>query len=471
MNPTAEPKPNAPLDKTTAVEEKGHSGTTIFAGIITGEEYNANLTGVRGNKIYEIMRRSDSTVRQALQIVKLPIQTTNWGVAPHVEDDGEITTKAQEVADFVKEQLFNKINWDQFVKEALTCFDFGFSVFEKVYQPVTYKGKTYIGFEKIASRKQVSIVKWETDDGEAGVTQQVSGKAEPIPRVKLAVFTYDLEGENWEGMSLLRPIYKDWDIKDKLTIVNAMALEKQGMGVPTVRERDEKTASPEDQAEAERALANMRANESAFMKIPNTMIVEFLDMKGNTTKEIIPTLIYHDGRIMAGILARFMELGGAAGTGAQGLSADLSSIFMKAEEAFAKQFASTVNEDIIKQLCDLNFSNMESIGYPKLNFGSIGDDDTVALAESLNKLGSTGFITPDPDLEDNLRTRFRLPEMSKEMRDHYEKDIKEGGLPEKKTAEIVQAARERLNATNDPSEAVKTAREIRDLYIEQLNGV
>lgn len=471
MNPTQEPKPNAPLDKSTAVEEMGHSGTTIFAGIITGVEYNTNLTGIRGNKIYEIMRRSDSTVRQALQIVKLPIQATSWAIEPHRDENGDISTKAQEVADFVREQLFNKNNWDQFVKEALTCFDFGFSVFEKVYDPTTFNGKTYIGLKKIASRKQVSIAKWETKDGEAGVTQQVSGKAESIPRVKLAVFTYDLEGENWEGMSLLRPIYKDWDIKDKLTIVNAMALEKQGMGVPTVRERDDQTASPGDQAEAERALSNMRANESAFLKIPKTMLVEFLDMKGNTTKEIIPTLVYHDGRIMSGILARFMELGGAAGTGSNSLSTDLSSIFMKAEETFARQFASTVNEDIIKQLCDLNFSNMDSIGYPKLNFGSIGDDDTVALANSLNQLGTAGFITPDPDVEDNLRTRLRLPEMSKEMRDSYEKDIKDGGLPDTKTAEVVKAARKRLTATSDPAEAVKAAREIRDLFIEQLNGV
>lgn len=470
MNPTAEPKPNEPLDKTTAIEEKGYSGTTIFAGIITGEEYNSSLTGVRGNKIYEIMRRSDSTVRQALQIVKLPVQSTTWDIEAHRDDEGDVNDQSQLVADFVKDQLFNKINWEQFKKEALTCFDFGFSVFEKVYGPVQFRGKTMIGLDKLASRKQVSVVRWETPEAEAGITQQVSGKSVGIPRNKLAVFTHDLEGENWEGMSLLRSIYKDWDIKDKLTIVNAMALEKQGMGVPTVRERDGETANPEDQAEAERVLSNYRANEAAFMKIPKTMMVEFLDMKGNTTKEIIPTLTYHDGRIMAGILARFMELGGASGSGAQSLSADLSSIFMKAEETFAKQFAAQIFEDIIKQLCDLNFSNMESIGYPKLVFGAIGDDDTVALANSLNQLGATGFITPDADIEENLRSRFRLPEMSKELRDNYDKEIKDGGLSEKKTEEIVKAAQKKLTATHDPIEAVKAAREIRDLFIEQLNG-
>lgn len=470
MNPT-DPKPNAPVDKTTATEEKGLSGTTIFAGIITGEEYNANLTGVKGNKIYEIMRRSDSTVRQALQIVKLPIQSTTWDVEAFRDKEGNVSDKAQLVADFVKSQVLEKINFDQFTKEALNCFDFGFSLFEKVYEPVKWNGQTYIGLQKLATRKQVSIIRWETPDHEAGVTQQVSGKTVGIPRNKFILFTYDLEGENYEGISLLRSIYKDWDIKDKLTLVNAMALEKHGMGVPTTRERDNETASPEDQAEAERVLSNYRANESAFMKIPKTMLVEFLDMKGNTTKEIIPTLNYHDGRIMAGVLARFMELGGSAGTGSQSLSTDLSSIFMKAEETFAKQFTAAIFEDLIKQLCDLNFSNMEAVGYPKLTFGAIGDDDTVALANSLNQLGTAGFITPDPDIEDNLRQRYRLPEMSKEMRDQYEKDIKEGGLPEKKTDEVIQAARKKFFETKDPQQAIKAAREFRNGLIEQLNGV
>lgn len=471
MTPNAEPKPNAPLDKTTAIEEQGRSGTTIFSGIITSEEYNTNLTGVKGNKIYEIMRRSDATVRQALQIVKLPIQSTTWDIEAYRDKDGNVSDKAQFVADFVKNQLLEKINFDQAIKEALNCFDFGFALLEKVYEPVTYEGKVMIGLKKLASRKQVSIIRWETPDKEAGVTQQLSGKSVGIPRNKFALFTYDLEGENWEGISLLRSIYKDWDIKDKLTLVNAMALEKHGMGVPTVRERDNETASPNDQAEAERVLSNYRANEAAYMKIPKTMTVEFLDMKGNTTKEIIPTLNYHDGRIMAGVLARFMELGGAAGSGAQSLSKDLSSVFMKAEETFAKQFAAVIYEDIIKQLCDLNFSDMEKVGYPKLAFGAIGDDDTVALANSLNQLGTTNFITPDADLEDNLRARLRLPEMSKEKRDNYDKAVKDGGLPTDKTAAVVKAASKKFFETNDPAQAIQAAREFRDGLITQLNGV
>lgn len=160
---------------------------------------------------------------------------------------------------------------------------------------------------------------------------------------------------------------------------------------------------------AEQWLKNFRANESAFVKVPSTMEVGMMDMKGNSTKEIIPTLNYHDGRIMTGVLARFMELGGASGSGSQSLASDLSSVFMKSEEAAAKEIASVITEDIIKQICDLNFSDLPN-GYPKLTFGSIADDDTKMLAESVASLMTAGALTPDIDLENSLRERLSLPE-------------------------------------------------------------
>lgn len=473
MNQEHQPKQDAPLDKTTAVEERGVSGTLIYQGIITQEEYNRTLTGITGYKTYDVMRRSDSTVRQALQIVKLPLQSATRKIEPARDKDGNITPKAQKYADFIEDQLFNKIDFDQFMKEGLGWYDFGFAVFEKVFKLDKFEGATVIGLDKIASRKQITITNWETQDGYEGVTQKTSGGTiVSIPRQKLVVFTFDKEGDNYEGISLLRSIYKDWDIKDNLVLVNAMALEKHGMGMPIVRERDDQTASPQDQAEAEAVLSNVRANEKSFMKIPKTMEVEMLDMKGSTTKEIIPTLNYHDGRIMAGVLARFMELGGSSGTGSQSLSTDLSSIFMKSEETAGKQFAAVIYNDIIKQLIDLNFSDGESVGYPKLTFNDIADDDTVALSTSLSNLSNAGLLTADADIEEDLRSRYNLPEMSEETRKMYEEGTRPIAIPGgQSTTTVVEGARRRLAETNDPKQAVKAAREIRDLFIDNLTGV
>lgn len=403
--------------------EIGKSGTLIFNGIISAEEYNANLTGIRAYQKYEIMRRSDSTVRSALQIVKLPILSAKWDIEPAKDDEGKSTPEDEERARYIKRELFErKINFDDTLKQALTQFDFGFSVFEKVYELTEFEGKPRIGLKKLASRKQSTIHSWETQDKKPGVTQQVAdGSFASIPREKLMVFTHDKEGDNYVGISLLRYVYKEWDIKDKLIIINAIALEKLGVGVPVVQAKEGQTPTTSDEADAIATLKEMRANQSAYLKVPNTMTVEMLDMKASSTKEIEPFLNYLDGRIMTAILARFMELGGASGTGAQSLSKDLSSIFMKAEEAVAKSVVATFTEDLIKQLCDFNFTDMGN-GYPKLTFGTIADDDTVELATNISSLVTAGAITPDPQLENNLRERMRLPEISEDDIEKYRKN-------------------------------------------------
>jgi hypothetical protein len=451
-----------------ASTELGQSGTVIQQGIITQEEYNHNLIGIRANQKYEIMRRSDSTVRSALQVVKLPIQSARYDIEAVKDNDGNVTPEDQEKADFIKRELFNRnINFEKFIKSALTQFDFGFSVFEKVYELTEFNGSPRIGLKKIASRKQLTITSWETDDGKDGITQRTTdGHFASIPRDKLVIFTHDQEGDNYEGVSLLRYVYKEWDIKDKLTIVNAIALEKLGVGVPVVRARDGETMTPEDENDAIDALSNMRANQKSYLKIPKTAVVEMLDLKGNTTKDVLPTITYLDGRIMTAILARFMELGGAAGTGAEALSKDLSALFMKSEEAVVKDIVATIMEDIVKQMCDFNYSDMSS-GYPKLVFGSIADDDNMALSTAIASLMTAGALTADSELENDLRGRLKVPLLSKEAMKRYDEPITENATKTtdtKKTTDTPASDKEQtdqLEKDKEVTASLESARQLR----------
>lgn len=413
----ADETPTLPAQSGKAI---GQSGTLIFQGIITSEEYNRDLTGHAANRKFDIMRRSDSTVRQALLVTKLPILAADWKVEAAQDSEGNITDDDQKIANFVNRELFKRnIKFKKKLREACTMLDFGHSVFEKLFELTTDEdGKTRIGLKDLQSRKQISIYNWKMPDGSPGITQNVAGFTAYIPREKLAVFTNDQEGENYEGISLLRYAYKDWDIKDKITIVNAIAIEKMGIGVPVISAKDNQTPTPKDLSDAEETVRNFRANEEAFLKVPSTMTLEMLDMKSNSTKEAIPTLNYHDSRIMKSILAGFLEIGGQSGSGSQSLATDLSSLFMKAEEATADILRDTFQEDVINQLVDLNYSKTDN-GYPQLSYGSISDDDLVQLATALGTLADKQLITPDLDTEAHLRSKYRLPALSKEAKDAY----------------------------------------------------
>ncbi len=411
-------------------KEQGSSGTVIFKGLITQEEYNVRLSNpISANKIYDVMRRSDSTVRSTLQVCKLPLLSSQWGVEAASDDKMD-----QAIADFVNHELFERnLNFHNFLREGLTMFEFGFSVAEKTYELTEYSGQTRIGIQSINYRKQRSIYAWETKEGQPGVTQQLIGETVSIPMAKLIILTNDKEGDNYQGISLLRYAYKHWDIKDKLDIINAIALEKLAVGVPVLKKPADADAT--DLAAAREALRNFRANEEGYQEIPVGWDLEMLDMKANSTKDVIPTIQYHDRQIQMSVLAQFLSLGGDAGSGSRALSEDHSKLFLLSEEAVAKNIQSSLQEQLIKQLVDLNFTKDQlPNGYPTLTFSKIGDEDTSTMAESVNKLMQAGAITYDPYVEDHVRKLLRLPDLPDEVIKAFEQTLKEQAKARKEAA-------------------------------------
>lgn len=435
---------NTTLPK-NASKEFGESGTLIYGGTITAEEYNFKLTGRRGTLIFDEMRRSDSDVQELLKACKLPIRSVTW----KVEAAGDSAEQKYQ-ADFVEDQLFNcNISFPGFLGDVLSMYDFGFSLFEKVFELTTFQDKPVIGIKKLASRKQYSILYWQQQDGQPGVTQQVAGNVLSIPEEKLLRFTNDQEGENYEGISLLRYVYRDWYAKKMLTNVHLVSLERLGSGVPLLIPPP--SPDPADIAKARLALRRMRANQEAYIELPAGWSVEMLDMKGATTKDILPTLQYLGGNIKKSGLAGFLELGQRGSGGSRALSTDHSQLFEKSLEATANLICSAINEHLIQQLCDFNFSNVKD-GYPKLTFGNIGDEDLAQIGEYLNKLSAVDLITPDAELENHLRQIGRLPDLP----DEYEKDYNDRILNARALKQTAMAETTGEPAANQVSRNVKT---------------
>jgi hypothetical protein len=415
----ADSQPKAPALPSTDTTTIGASGTQIYHGYITGEEYNKNLIGKPGIRVYEQMRRGDSTVHATLLVCKLPIIETTYDIQGVDDEDPVEKYKA----DFIRNELFDgAIVFDEFIREALSMFDFGFSVFEKTLMLKTFEGKTRIGIAKLGSRKQYTIQKWELDNGQEGVVQQLISSLAQIPREKLIIFTNEKEGDNYEGISLLRFAYKPWYMKDTLEIVNGIALERQGVGIPVLTtDMNGLVTAPSDKAAAENILRNIRANEEGFITKNQSMEVGFMDMKGNSTKEILPTIQYQDRQIVRSVLAQFLELGGNMGAagGAKALSEDHSQLFEKSLQAVAKNLVASIQQQLINQLCDLNFTDM-SKGYPKLIAGDIGDTDITSLASAVNNLMVAGALTPDPDMENHIRDVLHFPKLPEDKYDNFD---------------------------------------------------
>ena len=397
--------------KVTAAETKtpgleiGESGTNIFGGIIT-EEYNSKLSGATAMTVYDEMRKSDATVKAALNAVALPIRRAQWFVKEASEDERDI-----EIRDFVSAALFDyqSITWDDFLRQALLSTAYGVMPFEKVFAIREIDGVNRIVWQKFAPRLPKSILQWSIKSGD-GITQSsLTGSDVEIPIEKLLIFVNEKEGDNWWGISLLRAAYKHWYIKSNLETIDAMAHERQGLGVPYVKLPE--GASNDDKTQAAKILKNMRAHDQGHLIEPSDLSVEFKDMHANSTKDAGRAIAYHNRQIVLSVLAQFLDLGSGA-TGSRALSEDHTNLFLQSIEAIANGIVDVINKFAIRQLVDLNFDNIEN--YPELDFTGVQRTDVEKLSVAYQRLTQSGGIKPTEQDERYLREVLGLPERTDE---------------------------------------------------------
>ena len=435
-------------------KEMGGSGTSIFSGMISDEEYNSVLSGKEGLRIYDQMRRSDATVGAALMSIKLPIRGAKWFIQPATNEP-----KDQEIADFVWACLMERmdITWDDFLRQALLMLDYGHMVFEKVFQIVEHEGKEYIGWKKFAPRLPKSIYKWQIGDanaGKEGITQILpDGRQVEIPMEKLIIFINQKEGDNWEGISVLRQAYKHWYFKDNFYKIDAMSFERQGLGIPIMKLPA--GYDDGDKMMAQTLLKNIRANEQQYLAIPAGWEFEMADMKGSSVRDPKNSILHHDRQITKSVLAQFLELGSTGGSGSRALSQDHSALFYESLKAVARQISDVINKYAIKQLVDMNF-DVEY--YPELQFSSIGRVDFEELSTTLSDLVSAKVIIPDGGLEDFIREKFELPEVPEEKKEEREEmrkaqPVVENIPDEKKEKKPGKGEKEKMEKEEEPQKA------------------
>lgn len=401
---TQEAKPSVPLAQSFPRAELGDSGTRLLRGIIT-EEYNPQLQGVQGIRIYDEMRKSDGTVRAAVIVCTLPIRRAKYFVNPATDSQQD-----QDIANFVSHALFDWIEdmtWDDIVRQALLMVPFGVMLFEKVYTTKEHEGKTYVTLKKLAPRLPKSILQWELTDGTFGIQQiRQDGQLPQIPGSKLLIFVNEREGDNWWGTSMLRAAYKHWYIKNTFYKIDNIAFERQGLGVPMIEMPIGYTES--DEKKAKQALQNLRASENAYMIVPNGYKASFMDMGSRTTRDPQNSIEHHNKEILQSVLAQFLELGATkSGSGSRALSQDHSDLFLKAMEAIAFTLVSEFNKSLIPEIVNLNFNDVQV--YPVLDYSGISKVDVTSLGTAYAQLVTAGAITPTDDDQQYLRAAMGLP--------------------------------------------------------------
>lgn len=416
--------------------ELGAPGLASSAGFLETWEETPELQWPNSVRIYDLMRKTDAQIGSVARAIRLPIMGTHWGL---VGDDvrPEVTALVERDLGLDRQNAKlgrrrtrgQRVNWREFLSHVLLGPIYGHMPFEKVYEvgppPDDVAGtmpeyvahlaklgprmpRSLWGVAVDAAGDLQGIRQWVPAPDPGARVNQAYGwdygyihKLVDIPANRLAFFSHEREGSDWLGSSILREAYKHWMLKDVLIRVDAMAIERNGMGVPAV-----KYPQGGDEKKALAVARSYRASENAGIAYPDDMDVTLLAVQGSI-RDALPSIKYHDESAGRAALAMFLNLGHDKGARSLGDTfVDFFTMALNAEIEMVEEF---VTEEVIRDLVALNFGDEEP--YPELK----GEDltaESMPTAEGLAALGTAGMLTRDDPLENDLRRRFGFPMLS-----------------------------------------------------------
>lgn len=440
-------------------QEFGASGTQVYGGYIRQEDYNPELDDmVKAVRIYDRMRKGDAQINAMLSVLKLPLRGATWTCVP--PDNGDEVD--QQIADFVNACIFEddamEQSWDSLLRHILLQLEYGFSVFELVWK--VDEGGTY-RLKRLAPRLPKTIRRWHVDrngkllavhqyapvpvPSKRDVTQSAMYRSKvddsaaaryeynthtkfqwlTIPAEYAAVFTLNREGDNYEGIPVLRTIYRNWYYKDQAYNLEGTRLDRFGVGIPVAKLDDTHTLTQEDISELENVLRSVRSNERAYLIAPPGVEYKLLPETGSKSAGTGATnwINHHDQQIARNVLAGFLTLGNDP-HGTLGFGSRLTDMFISSLNGVAAGICSDLKQQVVKRLVDLNF-DMTRRKYPRVTCRDLEQVDLQNLVQSLAVLAQT-WVQPDDDIEKMLRKVLQLPPLKPEQKRTAQKQAQQG---------------------------------------------
>jgi hypothetical protein len=401
---------------------KGRSGTVNVGGFISDDEMNVLLRWPQNLQVYDEMRRTDSMVRWMLGLAKYPMLATPKSIEPASQEPEHL-----EHAAFVEHVFFGGEldgGFNEFLRQALTFFEFGHSLFERIadLREVSFSYREAFVLAKLAPRLQRTIQKWNPKDKDPSVltsVEQFLGDGIEPPTVtidadRLVVFSFEKEGDDWRGTSLLRPAYKAWKFKSKLEQLEGIAAERSA-GLPVVYPPED--ADDDDINDLEKTLKDIRQGESLYLIMPGPKAESAAESSDGWTFEEVTikaseadfgaAIQRWDGALARNVLAEFMRLG-HENVGARATADVQQDPYYAALQAITIWLEQIINEQIVRPLIDWNYQ--VDGRYPKFKFAKITGKNLEAIATYISTLVSGKVIKPDPDLEAWVRDQAEMPE-------------------------------------------------------------
>lgn len=364
---------------------------------------------------YSKMRR-DPQLTGVLAGYTLPLRRATWQVDPagcrpnvvrHVADDLGLTVKGEDDPGAYRRR---GVTWAEHIRMSMLHLVFGHMPFAHRFE---YRDSDrLLHLVELSERMPHTITEIDVD-GSTGhlnfIRQQASSKTglQP-PQIKADDMTWhvhDREGSAWQGVSLLRPAYGPWVLKQEMWRVHATSNRRNGMGLPVARALPGTNPTTQQMDAAQKVASSARAGESAGATMPPGFVLDLQGVSGSLP-DTLAFVRYLDQQMSRMALSGVLDLGDTP-NGSRALGESFVDLFMLSLQAVADSMADTETRGSAQRIVDVNYGEDEAV--PQVVCTSIGDDQEVTV-EAIKMLLDSGALSADDQLEGYLRSKFHLPE-------------------------------------------------------------
>jgi phage gp29-like protein len=355
---------------------------------------------------YRELEEKDDDVSSALEMLKLAVLRRERNVVP-ADDSGQ----AQDIAQFVEDQLANVRNMHEVLEAMLDAPAYGISVQEVIYDVSAGQ----VGLVDIKDRPQELFAfnpqyllqtgpmrlmtnPWSIDGGDL------------VPEEKFLVFTFRPRSGNRRGRPLLRRVF--WPSWFKRQCMRFwLRFGEKGPGTAAVQYPSGATAD-----EKQKALAAAEAMvERVAIAIPENfgLIKELLTSARSQNPAVYKQLIDDQKYAIArAILGQTLtSYGNEGGRGSNALGSVHAKMFYLKEVEVATKLEAVINDQLIRPLVMWNYG--PNAPMPKYSISTEDEQDLVARIQIDNTAQSMGVpITkqymqetygyPEPDTDDQV---------------------------------------------------------------------
>jgi hypothetical protein len=448
----AKPAPKSDSDEPTfkvqtsggMLQEMGISGTVNWDGRIQTEpnsllrdELGRGRAGV-GNSWgeWEKIRRTDSACASIVNLIVAPLRDADVEVEPG--DEGE---EYEKHAEFVKDNLlkWQAPLWPNFVEEVIdTLLTFGFNLHEPVLATrpdERVAGGTAVYVSKMAQRLPSSLSSnpWREKNGELESIVQ-SGRTKDgkyaselmLPAERVLLWTWGRSGNNFQGYSAFRSVWKLAQIREALVKIFAIGSEREALGIPTASvDKDAKIDSAKIQ-EFQKFLEHVTAHEHAAVVPPPGVSMEWVYSPAANKGHVLDGWERLGKAIHQVFLTQQVTLG-VDGTGSRAVGEVHDSTKNDFVSGVKALFEATLNgvegrpyTGLARKIVELNFGPQDV--YPRIKLVLKRRESTAAeLARVIPPMMTAGALTWRLEDENQWREKAGLSPVSQEEYDAEQK--------------------------------------------------